>query len=407
VHVQRRCPWTFPTTLPQRVEASDGGPNGQYSLYYNCGYSADVAGGQGNLNGGSAFTSCNFTRTDCQARGMFTRFGGLEFVPPVIAVRGYGKDWTSSNLAVNQARYNDFVPMVYGTAWYAPLVVFARNDGNLTRMEVLLGIGQMQGVLTVLVSGVEIPVGISGKNMTGTGWYNVMTLGTRDGSLDTNFTDSTGQPTGDPYGSMAYLSIVVPNALSSGDSLPSVQVLAQGLIIPTYNSDGTPAAVQFSNNPAWVLLDVLRRSGWQASEIDIPTFAAAAAYCDEQINTTDLNGNAISIPRFACNLVIQKRKSAGDIIRGIRNASRLFLTYSTGGLLQLRVENTLALQQTTQLEFSNSTVPLNGGWPAYEFGDGSDGSTAILRKPTGEPTITVTSRPISDTPNSLSVEFQD
>jgi hypothetical protein len=74
-----------------------------------------------------------------------------------------------------------------------PIVTFARNDGNLTRMEVLLGIGQIQGVLTVLVNDVEIPIGVSGTNMTGTGWYNVETLGTRDGALDPNFTDSTGR----------------------------------------------------------------------------------------------------------------------------------------------------------------------------------------------------------------------
>lgn len=407
VHVQRRCPWTFPATVDQRVEATDGGVNGEYSLFYNCGYSADVTGGKGLLNGGVAYTGCGYTRTDCQARGMWTRFGGLEFVPPVIAVRGYGKDWTSSNLAINQARYNDFVPMVYGAAWYNPLVVFARNDGNLTRMEVLLGVGQMQGVLTVLVNDVQIPLGVNGQNMTGTGWYNLQTLGTRDGALDANFTDSTGAPAGDPYGSMAYLSVVVPNALSSGDSLPTVQVLVQGLIVPTYNTDGAFASNQFSSNPAWILLDVLRRSGWQSSEIDISSFAASAAYCDQTVNTTDLNGNPIAIPRFACNLVIQKRKSAGDIIRGIRNASRLFLTYSSGGLLQLAVENTLALQQPTQLSCSNSTEPLDGGWPAYEFGDGSNGFTGILRKSTGEPSITVSSRPISDTPNTLSVEFQD
>ncbi len=95
------------------------------------------------------------------------RFGGLEFVPPVISVRGYGSAWTSSNLSVNQARYNDFVPMVYGTAWYEPLVVFARNDGNLTRMEVLLGIGLMQGVVTVLVNDVQIPIGVSGTKHDG------------------------------------------------------------------------------------------------------------------------------------------------------------------------------------------------------------------------------------------------
>jgi len=63
--------------------------------------------------------------------------------------------------------------MVYGTAWYAPPVVFARNDGNLTRMEVLLGLGEMEGVLKVLVNDVEIPAGVPGANMTGTGWYNI------------------------------------------------------------------------------------------------------------------------------------------------------------------------------------------------------------------------------------------
>ena len=80
----------------------------------------------------------------------------------------YGdKNWHTSAVALNEARYNDFVPMVYGTAWYTPPVVFARNDGNLTRMEVLLGMGEMQGVLKVLVNDVEIPAGVAGTNMTG------------------------------------------------------------------------------------------------------------------------------------------------------------------------------------------------------------------------------------------------
>jgi len=407
VRIERRCPWNFPATNAQQTEAIDGGVNGKYSLYYRCGYSAGLPGGTGTPNGSAPYTSCGYTRTDCQARGMFTRFGGLEFVPPVIAVRGYGKDWTTSALSVNQARYNDFVPMVYGTAWYQPLVVFARNDGNLTRMEVLLGIGQMQGVLTVLVNDVEIPLGVTGTNMTGTGWYNIPTLGARDGAFDGNFTDAGGNPAGDPYGSMAYLSAVVPNALNNGNSLPTVQVLVQGLQVPIYANDGTYTGDQFSSNPAWILLDVLRRSGWSTDEIDLTSFAAAAAYCDAQIASTDLNGNAISLPRFQCNLVVQKRRSAGDVIRGIRNAARLYLTYGAGGILQLQVENTAALQQPTQPSCSNSTEPLNGGWPSYEFGDGSNGFSGILRRPNGEPSVTLTSRGIADTPNYFTVEFQD
>jgi hypothetical protein len=407
IRIQRLCPWTFPSTPVQQQEAIDGGAEGSYSTYYPCGYSAGLAGGCGNLNNGVPFTSCGYASTDCQARGMFTRFGGIEYIPPVITVRGYGKDWTSSAVAVNQARYNDYVPMVYGTAWYYPPVVFARNDGNLTRMEVLLGVGVMQGVLTVLVNGYQIPLGVTGKNMTGTGWYNVPTLGTRDGAFDLNFLNSNGQPAGDPYGGMAYLSVVVPNQISDGNSLPSVQVLVQGLMIPTYDAQGNQLSHEFTSNPIWVLHDMLRRSGWDASEIDYSSLASAAAYCDELINSTDLNGNPITIPRFGCNLVLQKRRSAGDVIRGIRNASRLYLTYGPGGVLQVNVENAMVLQQPAQNPWSNSTESLNAGWPAYEFGDGTTGASGILRKSTGEPTVVVSSRSIADTPNSLSIDFQD
>jgi hypothetical protein len=144
---------------------------------------------------------------------------------------------------------------------------------------------------------------------------------------------------------MAYLSVVVPNQLNNGTSLPTVKVLAQGLKVPIYAADGTYTSDQFSSNPAWVVLDVLRRSGWAASEIDIASFAAAAAYCDESIDSTDLNGNPITLPRFQCNLVLQNRRSGGDVVRGVRNAARLYLTYGPGGALQLRVENTAAQQR--------------------------------------------------------------
>ena len=407
IRIQRRCPWQFPESLDHRTEGLDGGAAGRYSLYYRCGYSPDIAGGCGAMNSGAPFASCGYTRADCQARGMQNRFGGIEFVPPAIPVRAYGKDWTASAVSVNQARYNDFVPMVYGTAWYTPPVVFARNDGNLTRMEVLLGVGPMHDVLKVLVNDVEIPLGVAGTDMTGTGWYNVPTLGGRDGAFDNNFLDGTGHPAGDPYGSMAYLAVVVPTRLSNGTSLPSVKVLAQGLVLPAYGMDGTYTGDQFSANPAWILLDILRRSGWAASEIDVASFAAAAGYCEETINATDLNGNSIMLPRFECNLVLQNRRSGGDVVRGIRNAARLYLTYGPGGLLQLQVENTLALERPVKPANSNSTIALNDGWPSYEFGDGSSDVSGILRKATGEPAIFLSSRSSADTPNRLTVEFQD
>src|SRR5271169_3298833 len=100
VRIERSCPWFFPSTSAQRLEALTGGTRGAYSPLYKCGYSPDQTGGVGNLNSGVPFTSCDFTRTSCVQRGMFStdsasnvtsRFGGLEFVPSQILVRSYGE----------------------------------------------------------------------------------------------------------------------------------------------------------------------------------------------------------------------------------------------------------------------------------------------------------------------------
>ena len=103
VRVERRCPWDFPSTVDQRTEAVTGGAEGIYSRFFRCGYSPDIALGAGNLNGAAPFTSCSFTRSDCEARGMFSqdssanitrRFGGIEFVPASVLVRSYGEKGT-------------------------------------------------------------------------------------------------------------------------------------------------------------------------------------------------------------------------------------------------------------------------------------------------------------------------
>jgi hypothetical protein len=250
VRIQRRCPWTFPSTPSQRQDALMGGAKGAYSALYRCGYSPDQAGGVGNLNNGAPFTTCDHTRANCVARGMFDtdqsnnvtrRFGGIEFLPSQIQVRSFGEQGSHlSPRAVNTALYNDFVPLVYGTAWQTPPVVFARNDGNLTRMEVLISMGAIQGIVTVVVNDIEIPLGIAGANMTATGWYNVINTGTRPGSFDYDFTDSAGNPLGDPFGSMAYVSVVVPNSISNGNSLPRVKVLVQGLKLEQFDATEHP-----------------------------------------------------------------------------------------------------------------------------------------------------------------------
>ena len=417
VRVQRTCPWSFPATFEQRSEALNGGQAGRFSRFYRCGYSADLIGGVGNLSGGVAYTTCDRSRVQCVQRGMFDRdsqgnatrrFGGFEFVPSAVTVRTAG-DKTShvSPLIENSAKFNDPVPLVYGTGWLKAPIIFARNDGNLTHIEVILGIGAIQSVLKTVVNDVEVPQFVAGKDMTATGWYQLITAGNRSGTFDSDFVDSLGNPLGDPYGSLSVLLVVVPNRISSGKSLPNVEVLLQGLQLDSYNLDGSFAGTQYTNNPAWVILDILKRCGWSTSEINLSSFAAAAAFCQELIATTDLNGNPLQVPRYGCNLILSKRQSAASVVRGVRVASSLMLRYGTTGLLELVPETTIAAQQASFPDGSNSTDLLNGGWPAYEFSDGSAPFSGIARNADGSSSVRLSSRSMAETSNRLSVEFQD
>jgi hypothetical protein len=269
-------------------------------------------------------------------------------------------------------------------------------------MEVLLGMGEIEGILKVLVNDVEIAEGQANKNMSGTGWYNLVSRGNRTGTFNMDFLNGSGSPAGDPYGSMAFLSVVVPNRVNDGRSLPIVTVLAQGLRLPRYTTDGQYLGDTHTNNPAWILLDILMRCGWSNDDVDLLSFARAAAYCEEQVEVEDPFHNPITTARFQCNLAVQKRRSAADLIRGIRNGSRLFLTYGFDGKLQLRMENTLAAQQPEKPAWSNAEQEMDGGWPSYDFDESS-----ITRRSNGEPAIRVWARPTGDTPNRFSIEFQD
>lgn len=346
---------------------------------------------------------------DQDASGNVTRrFGAFGFVPSAINVRTAG-DKTShvSPLLDNSAKFNDPVPLIYGMGWLKSPVIFSRNDGNLTHMAVLLGAGSIQAVLKLVVNDVEIPQAVPGKDMTSTGCYSLVTPGSRVGNFNADFIDAAGNPLGDPYGSLSVCSVIVPNRIGSGKSLPNVEVLLQGVQIDAYNADGSFASTAFSNNPAWVILDILRRCGWSISDLNLATFAVSAAYCQELIATTDLNGNPMQVPRFQANLILVKRQSAAVVARGIRVAASLMLRYGAIGLLELLPETSLAIQQPSLPDGGNSTGSLSGGWPTYEFSDSSGPFSGIARNADGSSSVKLSSKSVSETSNRLSVEFQD
>src|SRR5205823_955270 len=57
---------------------------------------------------------------------------------------------------------------------------------------------------------------------------------------------------------------------------------------------------------------------------------------------------------------------------------------------------------------SNAAETLDGGWPAYEFGDGSTASASgIMRLPDRASSVKLWSRNAADCPNRFTTEFQD
>lgn len=415
VRIQKRCPWRFPANASERQVAA-GAPNGGVlQVLQRCGYAPDVAGGCGSLDAsGQPYTSCDYTAASCKARGMYAkdaagrdtrRFGGLQYLPPVVQVRSHNERGSHLSAVIeNEAKYNDFIPLVYGTAWIRPAIIFGRNDGNLTRLEVLLSMGPIQGIRKVVVNGIEIPQGRAGSNMTATGWWNPVSDGGRTGGFNLDFVDSARQPVGDPHGSMAVLSVVVPNRVSDGTSTPRVEVLMDGMKLAVYDQAGALVGTECTANPAWVLMDLLRRSGWELSEVDVASFYRASVKCAELVDGADENGVLVRVPRAECHVAVQRRRSIAELVRGIRMGAGLMLGYDAAGRVDLRVEGKLQEQHATKAAGSNASAVLDGGWPAYEFGDGTRGLTDILLQ--GETsTFRLWSRGSGESPNRMSLDF--
>jgi hypothetical protein len=430
VRVQKRCPWIFPTTKAQRVAAALD----EDSWFWECGYSPDVtdadgAGGtaaaRGNLDGGVPFTSCNYTKEQCQARGMYAqdglvritgRFGGVQWDPPQSwRGRAYSSGKFEEGLnSPNEAKYNDPVPMVYGEGWVEPVLANIVGDPNSTRFEAVLCYGEVDGVDRVIVNDVEVPFYQDGRDPLFAWWW--VNRGDRDGTANPlpGWADQNGDGTGDPYGSLATIAIVVYRQLVDSQQIPRVRVLLRGPKLRVYTSDTafTKAGWPQYLNPVWQLMELLVWAGWDYADLDIPAFRAAALVCEGLVSYKNQHGVTASHSRFQSALLLRSRRSAAEIIRGIRNCGRLLLIPNSdaGGKLRPLVRQTLAAQQPAAVAGSNDTAPIASklpdgtaanGYPAYRFNESN-----IVRRG-GRGTLRVLQRTNSDSPNRVSVTYQD
>jgi hypothetical protein len=378
--VQTSCPWAFPETLTER----QGGADNSDSMFFRCGYSPDATGGnaRGNYQSGTtAFTDCSLTADDCKARGMFEkdsanrvtgRFGGIQWNPPGQSqnVRGYvdGK-WSSVFASSNQARYGDYIPMLYGRAWTEPLVINTLPDGNYLTITALVCFGQVDVILDVVVNDYHIPhtyndseapittgPGISNNTEAAlSGWWTTLNKGDRDG-----MPGSAGSGE-DPYGSYCCLRITVPLKVAAAGSIPQVRVYAE----------------KGSSYPADQIQDILTNwAGWDAAELNSSSFTASAALDIAVIPYEYQSGISSTRHRFTSSLYLKQQQTVADVLRGLRNCRRGILGPDETGLLRLSTKQTLADQQPAPITGSNYNTAITSkkadgttanGYAAYRF----------------------------------------
>lgn len=415
--IQRRCCWLFPRTLEERQQALEGAGSGRYSPFHGCGYSADVVGGVGNLNNGQPFVDCQYTKDSCAERGMFAvdelgretrRFSGFEFVPLSRIVRGYGEQRRESiPIASPEDSSGTTVPIIYGKAWTEGIIVLAQSDGNMLRAEAVLCEGPIAGVIKVVANGVELPAGRAGADLTGTGWYNVISLGARNGAFNEEFFGSEPTGAGDPIAGLARISLALPEADGGGTRIHKVQILVEGTVLPIYHPNGEFAGDSFTSNPAWVLLDLLRRSGYGTAVLNIASFAASAANCSATMTSVDRMGRVYDELLADCNLLLRSSAPVGEILSAVQNGSGLLLRTGRDGRVECICESPIAIQQPEKPSGSNSPEPINGGWPAYEFCNGAAGFGGIALLANREPSLRMYSKPHNEATNRISVDFVD
>lgn len=139
----------------------------------------------------------------------------------------------------------------------------------------------------------------------------------------------------------------LPKRLLHQPKRPALRLKVKGRKVFTWSFVGsTPTkagARVFSNNPIWLLLDLLTSpyreapsDAWSAgvseADLDIASFITWATYANESISVFDANGNAVTVSRFLSSLyhTTPDRRAAIQALLDAARASLVFRNGKTG-----------------------------------------------------------------------------
>ena len=272
------------------------------------------------------------------------------------SVPDFDKDLADQNaqgVLVNKQSNNANIPIVYGERLLGGTRVYLSVEG--TTNEYLYGAlvlceGEINAITEVRVEddivsfdssfadGTQITSNDSrfGTTITIQPFYG--TDGQSASSLLSTLTDWGANH---KLSGVAYIAFRITWDSDKYTGIPSIQAKVQGKLISTYNSSYVESTNQYSNNPAWCLLDYLTNSrygkGIDITNIDIPSFYTASTVCSTQI--TPYSGASSTIDLINCNAVLDTSNKIIDNVTTLLKGMRGLITYQQGQY-RLVVEST-------------------------------------------------------------------
>lgn len=451
--IQENCLHVNPITVAQRAEANTPG-----SKFFGCGETLSLA----------AAPPCSYTRQSCTRPLRFsgdtykpsTTGTGREYTS------GNWQSWVNVDTSGKHQEF--WPLWLGGKGWLTVVPLNQRGDGNFTRGEAAVGFGAVtvervvvngvelsQGAadfrwaytnngardgaanLDIDSTGNSDPYGgetvieyfapksvigpaslpqvqVLGGTSDTRAFINITTTNASNGPIHVHF----GRPTvvtdpGDGY--------VVTIA---GNSMPE----ANGTFTWRYdgaddfhlegtfaNGSGTGGTVAYNNRVSGIgfqggvptpgiITGILHACGITDAELDASSFSAVSTICSASITVVDGVGASQPQGRFSSSMALRQRRSAAELVRGLRQSIGALLVTGPDGKIRLQIEGPIAEQQSSAVDGSNNNTAISSktragvttnGFSAYAFNESN--SWGLKRG----------GMPIASMPNRVSFPFQD
>ena len=276
----------------------------------------------------------------------------ISWLAPKPEIPEFQQDTQAQGVLVNKQSNNANVPVVYGTRKVGGVRVFLETSG--TDNQYLYGAlvmceGEINAITSIIVD--DNTVTFSGSFAHGTTitsndsrfGTNIRVqpfFGTDDQVASSLLTTLSSWTTNHRLRGLCYLAFRIEWSNDLFTGIPNIQAIIQGRKVSTFDGSSNETTGQFSDNPAFCLLDYLRNErfgkGIPLTDIDIPSFFSASQVAVTQV-TPFSGGSQINL--FDCNAVIDTGQKLIDNTRTILKGMRGFLPY-TQGKYKLIIETT-------------------------------------------------------------------